>query len=67
MAERSRQELKIKASLQGAFFVEKIMECKHREIRVEHPTSSSCIYVGYCKKYKQYCVYQCKKKGGKYK
>lgn len=42
------------------------MECEYREIKAEHPTSGSCVYVGYCKKYKQYCVNQCKKmKGGK--
>lgn len=37
--------------------------CKYEEIKVEHPTSGSCRYVGYCGKYKQCCVNQCKKKG----
>lgn len=39
----------------------KIMECEHIVIKVEHPTSGSCRYMGYCKKYKEYCVNQCGK------
>lgn len=47
---------------QGAFFVGKTMECKFRKIKTERPTSGSLRYIGFCKKYKQCCVNQCKKK-----
>lgn len=49
--------------MQGAFLVGKNMECKHKQMIVEHPTSSSCRYVAYCKKYKKYCYKQCEEKG----
>ena len=32
------------------------MKCKHLEMRPFHPTSSSCIYFGYCTIYERYCL-----------
>lgn len=41
------------------------MQCEYSEIKEVHPTSCSCIYKAWCKKYKRYCYRDCKEVRGK--